>query len=76
MQETLQRLAASLSFQDVLRMLTGAGLQPPSQALVDFFNGTASGTFESQVRGTAEVAGWGFAERRETPWVAIAGKGC
>ena len=49
MQETLQRLGSALSLQDVLRMVTGAGMKPPSQPLVDFFNGTAGGGIESQV---------------------------
>lgn len=47
--ETLQRLAGSLDLRDVLRMLAGGRFAPPPQALVDFFNGNAGASFESQV---------------------------
>jgi len=50
--ETLKRLAASITAQDVFRLLSGAGPQPPQQ-MVDFFqSGGLQGTtsvLESQV---------------------------
>ncbi|GAB4814690.1 hypothetical protein N2152v2_001736 [Parachlorella kessleri] len=65
MQETLQRLGSALSFQDVLRMVTGAGMKPPSQPLVDFFNGTAGGGIESQADFFNGTAGGGIESQVE-----------
>ena len=53
-QETLRRLAASVSLQDVMRLMAGGGPQPPQQ-MVDFFesgsweDGRAASRVEAQV---------------------------